>query len=115
MNEVAPVLPMPEFALTLLVLGAVTFATRAVPFLLFGSRPAPRMVLYLGRVLPPAIMGMLVVYCLKDVNYLAGSYGLPEIIACALVAALHLWKRNPLISIFGGTVAYMLLVQVVFA
>ena len=115
MNEVAPVLSTAEYALTLLVLGAVTFATRAVPFLVFGNRRVPDMVLYLGRVLPPAILAMLVVYCLKDISFISYSFGLPELIACALVVGLHLWRRNALISIFGGTIAYMLLVQLVFA
>lgn len=104
-----------EFLLVILTLGAVTFATRAVPFLLFGRRRAPKVVLYLGHVLPPAIMATLVVYSLKDVSFMAGSHGLPELIACALVVILHLWKRNALISIFGGTIAYMLLVQFAFA
>lgn len=104
-----------EYGLVLLTLGAITFATRATPFLLLGSRPAPRVVLYLGRMLPPAIMAMLVLYCLKDVDFTAGARGLPELIACALVVGLHLWRRNALISIFGGTLAYMLLVQFAFA
>ncbi|MGI6182752.1 MAG: branched-chain amino acid transporter permease [Candidatus Fimadaptatus sp.] len=115
MNETAPALNAAQHALTIFTLGAVTLATRAVPFLAFSGRRVPRMVLYLGRVLPPAIMAMLVVYCLKDVNFMAASYGLPELIACALVIALHLWRRNALISIFGGTAAYMLLIQCVFA
>lgn len=110
MNTLSPA----EYGLVLLTLGAVTFATRATPFLLFGSRPTPRVVLYLGRMLPPAIMAMLVVYCLKDVDLMTGAHGLPEAIACGLVVALHLWRHNALISIFGGTLAYMLLVQFVF-
>ncbi len=92
-----------------------TMLTRFFPFLLFRSdKPTPKYVRYLGKALPAAIFGLLVVYCLKNVNVLAGSYGLPELIAIAVVVALHLWKRNMLLSIGGGTVCYMLLVQFVF-
>ncbi len=92
-----------------------TMITRFLPFLVFrADKPAPRFIQYLGRALPGAIFGMLVVYCLKDVNLLAGSYGLPELFAILIVAVLHLWKRNMLLSIGGGTVCYMLLVQFVF-
>ena len=93
----------------------VTMATRFLPFLIFGEkRKTPPIIEYLGKVLPCAIMGMLVVYCLKDVSFLSAPFGLPELIACVVVAALHVWKRNSLLSIGGGTVCYMLLVQLVF-
>ena len=93
----------------------VTMATRFLPFLIFGEkRKTPAIIEYLGKVLPCAIMGMLVVYCLKDVSFLSAPFGLPELIACVVVAALHVWKRNSLLSIGGGTVCYMLLVQLVF-
>ena len=93
----------------------VTMATRFLPFLIFGEkRKTPPIVEYLGTVLPCAIMGMLVVYCLKDISFVKNPFGLPELIACAVVAALHVWKRNSLLSIGGGTVCYMLLVQLVF-
>ena len=93
----------------------VTMATRFLPFLIFGEkRKTPPVIEYLGTVLPCAIMGMLVVYCLKDVSFLSNPFGLPELISCAVVAALHVWKRNSLLSIGGGTVCYMLLVQLVF-
>ena len=93
----------------------VTMATRFLPFLIFGEkRKTPAIIEYLGTVLPCAIMGMLVVYCLKDVSFLTSPFGLPELIACIVVAALHIWKRNSLLSIGGGTVCYMLLVQLVF-
>lgn len=95
------------------VCALVTALTRFLPFLIFGKRTPP-IVTYLGKVLPCAIMGMLVVYCLKDVNFLSGSFGIPEILCCALTAGLHLWKRNSLLSIGVGTVSYMLLVQLVF-
>lgn len=93
----------------------VTMATRFLPFQIFGEkRKTPPIIEYLGKVLPCAIMGMLVVYCLKDVSFLSAPFGLPELIACVVVAALHVWKRNSLLSIGGGTVCYMLLVQLVF-
>lgn len=93
----------------------VTMATRFLPFLIFGEkRKTPPIIEYLGTVLPCAIMGMLVIYCLKDVSFLSSPFGLPELIACVVVAALHVWKRNSLLSIGGGTVCYMLLVQLVF-
>lgn len=92
-----------------------TMATRFLPFLLFSARrPTPRYIRYLGKVLPGAIFGMLVVYCLRSVDLLAGSRGLPEAIAITVVAALHLWKGQMLLSIAGGTICYMLLVQTVF-
>lgn len=92
-----------------------TMLTRFLPFLMFrADKPTPKYVRYLGKALPGAIFGMLVVYCLKNVNVLNGSHGLPELIAIAAVVVLHLWKRNMLLSIGGGTVCYMLLVQSVF-
>lgn len=100
----------------LLAVAAGTQITRWLPFVLFPEyREPPKVVAYLGRVLPPAMMGLLVVYCLRGVDLLSGSHGLPEAIAVAVIAALHLWKRNVLLSIAGGTAVYMLLVQVVFA
>lgn len=101
--------------LLIVVAVLVTMATRFIPFLIFGEkRKTPPIIEYLGKVLPCAIMGMLVVYCLKDISLLKAPFGLPELIACAVVAALHVWKRNSLLSIGGGTVCYMLLVQLVF-
>ena len=93
----------------------VTMATRFIPFLIFGEkRKTPAIIEYLGTVLPCAIMGMLVVYCLKDMVITAAPFGIPELIGCAVVALLHLWKRNTLLSIGAGTLCYMLLVQFVF-
>lgn len=101
--------------LIIAVAAVVTAATRFAPFLIFGeNRKIPPIVEYLGNVLPCAIMGMLVVYCLKDVNLLAAPFGLPEILGCISVALLHIWKRNSLLSIGVGTVFYMLLVQFIF-
>ena len=102
-------------ALIVAVAALVTIALRFLPFLIFsGSKQTPPFVAYLGRVLPYAIMGMLVVYCLRNVNLASAPHGAPEFIACAVVAGLHLWKRSTLVSIIGGTAAYMLLVQLVF-
>lgn len=99
----------------LLAVAAGTQITRWLPFVLFPEhREPPKVVAYLGRVLPAAMMGLLVVYCLRSVDLLSGSHGLPEAIAVAVIAALHLWKRNVLLSIAGGTAVYMLLVQAVF-
>ena len=86
-----------------------------LPFLVFpAGKPTPRYVRYLGGVLPGAVFGLLVIYCLKDVSLFSGSRGLPELIAVAVVAAVHLWKRQMLFSIAAGTLCYMLLVQGVF-
>ena len=99
----------------LIVVALVTMSTRFLPFLIFGEkRKTPELVLYLGKVLPFAIMGMLVVYSLKDTTVLTAPYGIPELIGCGVVTALHIWKRNSLLSIGVGTVVYMLLVQLVF-
>lgn len=97
-----------------LISGAVTVMLRVLPFVAFGKR-RPEFVEYLGRVLPPAVMGMLAVYCLRGVDIFEGSHGLPEIIACVVVVMLHVWIRNTLLTIAAGTGVYMFLVQVVFA
>lgn len=97
------------------VIALVTAALRFLPFLIFGeNRKTPPLVTYLGQVLPYAIMGMLVVYCLKGVTLTRAPFGIPETIGCTVVAGLHIWKRNTLLSIGAGTVCYMLLVQFVF-
>ena len=101
--------------LIILVSGAVTAAIRFLPFIIFGGkRQTPPFISYLGRVLPYAIMGMLVIYCLRGISFGAAPHGIPELIACAAVVLLHVWKRSTLLSIFGGTLCYMLLVQLVF-
>ena len=97
------------------VIALVTAALRSLPFAVFnGNRKTPKIVEKLGRVLPYAIMGMLVVYCLKEVSFTDVSGVLPELIACAVVGGLYLWKRNTLIGVIGGTLCYMFLVQMVF-
>lgn len=108
---------MPDLhsALIIAIVALVTIALRFLPFLIFGeNRKTPPLIAYLGQVLPFAIMGMLVVYCLKGVSFTAAPFGIPEFIGCAVVAGLHLWKRNTLLSIGAGTICYMLLVQFVF-
>ncbi len=100
-------------AVLVAVMSAVTILLRFLPFLVFRKR-VPAYITYLGKALPPAIIGMLVVYCLKDTKILSSPYGAPELIAAVLVIGLHVWKRNALLSILGGTAAYMLLVQLVF-
>lgn len=96
------------------VTALVTILTRFLPFAVFGKRPLPRVVVYLGRVLPPAIMAALVVYCLKGIDLTAYPFGLAELIGVAATAAVHLWRPNTLLSIAVGTVCYMLLTRFVF-
>lgn len=101
--------------ITIALCALATMTTRFLPFAVYGGkRKTPEYVKYLGKALPSAIFAMLFVYCLKDVNVLGGSHGLPELIAVSVLTALHLWRRNMLLSIAGGTVCYMLLVQFVF-
>ena len=106
---------MTHAALIIAVAGAVTLMLRFLPFLVFGGkRETPPYIVYLGNVLPYAIMGMLVIYCLRGISFTAAANFLPELIACAVVVLAHVWKRNTLLSIISGTVCYMLLVQFVF-
>lgn len=99
--------------IAMVVLG--TMVTRFLPFLIFpAGKQTPKYIQYLGKVLPCAVFGMLVVYCLKDVSIFAGNHGIPELISILVVIALHVWKRQMLLSIAGGTVCYMVLVQLVF-
>lgn len=100
-------------ALLIGVMALVTALTRFLPFILF-RKNTPAYVSYLGRVLPTAIIGMLVVYCLKDVSLMGAPHGLPELIACACVVAVQVWRRNALISILSGTAVYMLLIRFIF-
>ena len=109
-----PLTPV-ESLLSIAVMAGVTFLTRALPFLLFdrGEKP-PRVVLYLGRVLPPAIIAMLIVYCVRGVTFAAPAGWVPTLLAGLAAVLLHLWKGNDLISIFGATGLSMVLVQGVF-
>lgn len=99
--------------IAMVVLG--TAITRFLPLLIFpADKPVPKYVQYLGKVLPSAVFGLLVIYCLRNVSIFSGSHGIPELISIVLVIGLHLWKRQMLLSIAGGTICYMLLVQMVF-
>lgn len=102
-----------SYALTsILIISLVTFGIRITPFIFFGkSKSTPKYITYLGRYLPPAVMSMLIIYCLRNVNFTKYPFGYAEIIGVATVVILHLWKRNNLISILGGTAVYMLLVH----
>ena len=101
--------------ITILAVVLGTMTTRFLPFLLFpAGKPTPEYLKYLGKVLPAAVFGLLVVYSLKNVSILTGSHGIPELLSIVLVILLHYWKRQMLLSIAGGTICYMLLVQLVF-
>ena len=106
---------MTQQVITIAMVALGTMITRFLPFAIFpAGKDTPAYVRYLGRVIPAAALGLLVIYCLKDVDFLGGSHGLPELISMAAVTALHFWKRQMLLSIAGGTAVYMLLVQFVF-
>lgn len=97
------------------VMAVITFLTRALPFILFGrGDEPPRIILYLGRVLPPAVIAMLIIYCLRGVSFAAAADWAPALIASAAVVILHVWRKNNMLSIVGGTILYMILVQAVF-
>lgn len=99
--------------ISMVILGTVI--TRCLPFILFpADKPTPKYIKYLGTVLPPAVFGLLVVYCLKDTTFITGNHGIPELISILLTVAVHLWRRNMLLSVASGTICYMLLVQFIF-
>ena len=100
-------------AILIAAMSITTILLRFLPFLVF-KKETPPYIAYLGKVLPPAIIGMLMIYCLKDITPMASPYGIPELIAAVCVVILQVWKRNSLISILTGTVLYMILVQMVF-
>lgn len=101
--------------LLIAVIAVVTICIRFLPFWIFKKeKKTPEYVTYLGKVLPYAIMGMLVVFCLKGVSVIEAPHGIPELLACLLVIGLHVWKRNTVFSILGGTACYMVLVQTIF-
>ena len=103
---------MKDFTLVAVMAG-VTILLRFLPFLVFRKEP-PRYISYLGKVLPPAIIGMLVVYCFKDITPAVHPFGIPELVAAACVVGVQIWKRNALISILAGTALYMVLIQLAF-
>ncbi len=94
------------------VIAIVTWFLRAFPFLLFGSRPLPKIVQYLGKALPPAIMTVLVIYCLRNTSFSQSPYGIPELVACALVVVLQIVRKNMYLSIIAGTICYMVLMRI---
>jgi branched-subunit amino acid transport protein AzlD len=100
-----------QILVTIAAVALATFATRVLPFMCFGSREPPLMLLTIEKNLPPMILLMLVIYCLKDVQWIASPYGIPELFSIGIVAGLHFWKRNAMLSIFIGTLLYMVLVQ----
>jgi len=101
--------------LLILVVAACTLLTRLIPFVLFGGkREVPKAVTYLGKILPPAIMATLMVYCLKGADLFSAGHGIPEFVSVAVTAALHIWKRNVLLSIAAGTLCHMFLIQYIF-
>ncbi len=105
---------MKHSILIIVVVAIVTALLRILPFLIFTGKKTPAFIVYLGKVLPFAIIGMLVVYCLKGVSVIQYPFGLPELIAGGIVALIHIWKKNTLISVAVGTVSYMLLIQFIF-
>ncbi len=105
-----------QMTITIIVVVIATVLTRFLPYILFSrGRETPPFVKYLGRVLAPAVFGLLVVYCLRNVNMTGGNYGLPEILSIAVVIITFLWKRQMLISMASGTILYMILVQTIFS
>lgn len=104
---------LPQQIITIGLCAIGTMAIRFLPFLIFSeNRKTPAFIQYIGKHLPSAVFGMLVIYCLKNVNIIQGNHGLPEFISIIVTAALHLWKRQMLLSIAGGTACYMLLLQI---
>ena len=101
--------------ITVAVVAGCTFLTRLAPFALFGRKDPPKSILYLGKVLPAAVIAVLIVYCVRNANFQQLSHWLPMIIAIVITACLHVWKRNNLLSIGGGTICYMVMIQVIFA
>ena len=109
---------MPDYThalIIMLVMGGCVLLTRILPVIIFGrSEHVPEFILYLGKVIPYTAMGLLIVYCLRDVSILGGTHGVPELIAMAVVVASYLWKRNTIVSVVLGTAVYMVLLQMVF-
>ncbi|MGN0157341.1 MAG: branched-chain amino acid transporter permease [Lachnospiraceae bacterium] len=104
-----------QILITMFVIMIGTMITRFTPFLLFPeSKEPPQVIQYLGKVLPPAMMGLLVIYCLKSIDFLSENHGVPELVSILLIILLHKWKDNVLLSILGGTVCYMIFVQFIF-
>ena len=106
---------MPDSLYAIAVIAVVTLVTwslRAAPFVLFGNRPLPRMMRYLGKMLPPSIMTVLVIYCLRNTSFTKFPFGIPEMASCALVSILQVVRKNAYISIIAGTICYMMLIRI---
>lgn len=103
-----------KMLITILVAGMCTFATRLIPFAAFGNRKVPEIVKYLGKIMPPAIIGVLITYCTKDSYSLEINTILPQLLGIAITAGMHLWKKNTLLSISVGTISYMLMIHYIF-
>ena len=109
------ILTVQQSLIVVLLISFITFLIRVIPFILFPSnKETPKYIVYLGTVLPYAIIGMLIIYCLKQVSISTFPFGLPEFISIIFIAIIHIWKKNALLSIGGGTILYMLLVQFIF-
>ena len=106
------VISVGESIIIIAVCAACTFFERLLPFLIFGNRPVPKVIKYLGRILPMAVMSTLAIYCLRNTNFSSVGGFLPQLVAVAITAALHAWKSNSMLSIFGGTAIYMILIRV---
>lgn len=100
--------------LLIAVIAVISFILRAAPFILFRSGHTPAIVTYLGKVMPPAVIGMLVIYCFADIDFTRWQAFTPALIAALIVVVLHIWKRNTLVSIGAGTAAYMVMIQLIF-
>lgn len=109
------ILTTQQSLIVILLISFITFLTRVIPFILFpANKKTPKYITYLGSVLPYSIIGMLIIYCLKNVSISTFPFGLPEFISIIVIVLIHIWKRNTLFSIGGGTIFYMLLVQFIF-
>ncbi len=104
-------MPLRNIIFPIIIMALVTFLTRAFPFIFFRDKKPPEIILFIEKYIPPMIMVILVIYCLKDINFVSAPFGIPEILSILIVAVVHLWKRNALASILGGTALYMILIQ----
>ena len=98
-------------AISILLMTLITFFTRALPFIFFKDRNPPDAIMFVEKYIPPMIMMILVIYCFKDIKFTSFPFGIPELISIIFVISVHVLKRNPLISILGGTALYMVLIQ----
>ena len=103
-----------KMLITIVVAGVFTFATRLIPFAAFGNRRVPEIIKYLGKIMPPAIIVVLIIYCIKDSYSLNINTILPQLLGVGITAGIHLWKRNTLLSISVGTISYMLMIHYIF-